>query len=147
MKIIPITYRTACEFVNTKHRHHKAPQGHKFSIGLGNQNGDLIGVAMVGRPVSRMLDDGFTVEVIRLATLGDKNACSMLYGACWRAAKAMGYKKIVTYILETEPGVSLRASGWVLENHTAGQVWNRPSRHRSQKSPYQLLNKQRWAKK
>ncbi len=124
MKLKPISFRKACDFVTKVHRHHKPPRGHKFSISVVNDDDEIIGVAIVGRPVSRVLDDGFTAEVIRLATDGTKNACSMLYGASWRASKGMGYTKIVTYILESESGVSLRASGWSFDGMTkGGRYW------------------------
>lgn len=111
MKIIPITFKTACEFVAKLHRHNKPPVGHKFSIGL--QNGDvLVGVAMAGRPIARHFDDGFTIEVNRTCTDGTANANSMLYGAVWRAAKAMGYIRAITYTQADETGISLRAAGW-----------------------------------
>lgn len=97
-------------------------QGHKFSIGC-SENGKLVGVVIVGRPVSRHLDNGVTLEVTRLCTDGTKNACSMLYGAAARAAKAMGYKKIITYILESESGVSLKAAGWQCFGITGGKQW------------------------
>ncbi len=92
----PVTLAQANEFVAQHHRHHKPVVGHKFSIGC-TLNGELVGVAIVGRPVSRYLDDGLTLEVNRLCTDGTKNACSMLYAAAWRAARAIGYRKIVTY--------------------------------------------------
>lgn len=121
MKVIPVTYKQASEFVNLYHRHHSASQGCKFCIGLvGEGENNLIGVAICGRPVARKLDDGFTLEINRVCTLGAKNSCSMLYGACCRIAKAMGYKKIITYILESENGASLRASNFLLENENCG---------------------------
>ena len=144
MKLKPITFRMACHYVKLIHRHHKAPQGHKFSIGAVDDNEKLVGVAMVGRPVSRTWDDGYTAEVIRLATDGTKNVCSMLYGASWRCAKAMGYTQIITYILDNEPGTSLKASGWKLDGQVQGRTWNRPSRLRIDKTPVQTQNKQRW---
>ena len=98
MEIRPITFREASDFINKNHRHHKATVGHKFSIGL-YESDKLIGCAVCGRPVSRYYDDGFTCEINRLCTDGTKNACSMLYGACCRIAKEMGYKKIITYIV------------------------------------------------
>lgn len=119
MEIIPITYKQASDFVNENHRHHSASQGCKFCIGLQKQD-KLIGVAMCGRPVARKLDDGFTLEINRVCTLGDKNACSMLYGACCRIAKAMGYKKVITYILESENGTSLKASNFICEETNVG---------------------------
>lgn len=91
MNIAPITFKEACAFVAENHRHNKPPRGHKFSIGLRNA-GELIGVAMAGRPVARHFDDGVTLEVNRTCTDGSKNANSMLYGAVWRAARAMGYQ-------------------------------------------------------
>ena len=96
---------------DSHHRHHKPVIGHKFSIGC-EQDGTLVGVVITGRPVSRYLDNGLTLEVTRLCTTGEKNACSMLYAAAARAAKAMGYHKIITYTLETESGSSIRAAGW-----------------------------------
>jgi hypothetical protein len=108
--IVPVTMRQACAFVAEHHRHNKPPRGHKFSIGL-SKDGVLVGVAMAGRPVSRHLDDGLTIEVNRTCTIGDKNANSMLYGAVWRAARAMGYRRLVTYSQADESGVSLRAAG------------------------------------
>ncbi len=116
------------------HRHHKPVVGHRFSIGavLG---GELVGVAIVGRPVARMRDDGLTVEITRLCTDGTKNACSFLYGACARAAFALGFKRIGTYILATEPGTSLTATGWRMIGETKGGSWSRPSRGRTDKHP------------
>lgn len=111
--IIPITFKKACEFVTSLHRHNKAPRGHKFSIGLVNEEKQLVGVAMAGRPVSRHFDNGLTLEVNRTCTDGTKNANSMLYGAIWRAAKAMGYVRCITYTQSEETGASLRAAGWV----------------------------------
>ena len=90
---------------------------------------------MTGRPVARLLDDGYTAEVTRLCTDGIKNGCSFLYAAAARTAKAMGYTKIITYILESEDGASLRASGWVYEGIRGGGSWNRPNRQRTDKSP------------
>jgi hypothetical protein len=112
MTIVPITFRKACEFVALLHRHNKPPRGHKFSIGLENE-GNLVGVAMAGRPVARHFDDGLTLEVNRTCTDGTANANSMLYGAIWRAGKAMGYKRCITYTQHDESGASLRAAGWV----------------------------------
>ena len=110
LTLTPVTLATANAFVNAHHRHHKATAGHKFSIGCAKE-GELVGVAIVGRPVSRYLDDGWTLEVNRLCTTGEKNACSILYAASARAAKAMGYRKIITYTLDSESGSSLRAAG------------------------------------
>ena len=103
----PVSLSEANSFVAEHHRHHKPVRGHKFSLGC-MVDGQLVGVAIVGRPVSRYLDDGLTLEVNRLCTDGTQNACSFLYGAAARAARTMGYQKIITYILDTENGVSLR---------------------------------------
>lgn len=112
MEIVPITLKAAKAFVAEHHRHNKPPTGHKFSIGL-EKEGELVGVATAGRPVARAFDDGRTIEVNRTCTLGDKNANSMLYGAVWRCAKAMGYLRAITYTQADETGASLRAVGWV----------------------------------
>lgn len=116
LTLIPVSLDEANGFVCRWHRHHGGVAGHKFSIGLMQDRGtgtvELVGVAIVGRPVSRMLDDGLTLEVYRVATDGTKDACSRLYGACRRATFALGFKKLVTYTLTTEPGTSLRAAGW-----------------------------------
>ena len=133
-EIIPLNLRDANRFIAAHHRHHGPVHGHKFSIGL-LRNDALIGVAIVGRPVARAIDDGLTGEVTRLCTNGAENACSRLYSACWRAAKAMGYRRIITYILASESGTSLKASGWKLISHTRGDTWNRPNRRRADKHP------------
>ena len=101
LRLKPISLRDANEYVRQHHRHHKPVAGHKFSIGC-EADSELVGVIIAGRPVSRYLDDGFTLEVTRLCTNGAKNACSFLYGAAARAAAAMGYKRIITYTLESE---------------------------------------------
>ena len=113
MKIVPVTFKEASAFVKRWHRHNKPPRGHKFSIGL-QADGYLVGVAMCGRPISRHFDDGLTIEVNRTCTDGYPNANSALYGACWRAAKAMGYRRIITYTQQDESGSSLKAAGFVL---------------------------------
>jgi hypothetical protein len=130
MRIIPITFKKACEFVKEFHRHNKPPVGHKFSIGLENNN-QLIGVAMAGRPVARHFDDGLTLEVNRTCTDGTKNANSMLYGAVWRAAKAMGYVRCITYTQAEECGSSLRAAGWIkVKELPSREGWDCRSRPR-----------------
>lgn len=111
--IVPVTWRAACEFVDANHRHHAAPRGCKWALGVADETGKLRGVALCGRPVSRALDDGLTIEVNRTATDGCPNANSALYGACWRVATAMGYRRIVTYTQDGETGASLRAAGMV----------------------------------
>ena len=122
LEIVPMTLREANAFVEQKHRHHGKVVGHKFSIGLSNGE-EIVGVAIVGRPVSRYLDNGLTLEVTRLCTTGEKNACSMLYSAAARAAKAIGYRKIITYTLDTEAGASIRAAGWTCMGQAGGKRW------------------------
>lgn len=122
LELMPCDYATAKQFVGENHRHNKPPAGHKFSIACYD-GGRLCGVCMVGRPVGRFLDDGLTLEVNRCCTDGTYNACSMLYGAACRAAKALGYKRIITYTLESEPGTSLRASNWTCDGSAGGKRW------------------------
>jgi hypothetical protein len=130
IRIIPITLKTANNFVTKHHRHHSKAQGCKFCVGVVDDNGLLRGVAIVGRPVSRFLDNGLTAEVTRLCTDGYKNACSFLYSACARIAKLMGFDRIITYILAAEKGTSLKASGWIRDGICGGGNWNVPSRPR-----------------
>lgn len=134
LELQPIAYDEACEYVRQYHRHHIPPQGHKFSIAVSDEE-KVVGVVMVGRPVSRHVDNGRTLEVIRCCTDGTKNAASMLYAAAWRAARAMGYRRLVTYTLMEEPGTSLRAAGWKALYQTSGGSWNVPSRPRVDKHP------------
>lgn len=121
-------------FVEAHHRHHKPVIGHLFSLGAV-LDGKLVGVAIVGRPVARMRDDGATAEVTRLCTDGTRNACSFLYGAAARAAFALGFRRIGTYILKSEDGISLKASGWRLIGETKGGSWSRTDRPRDDKHP------------
>jgi hypothetical protein len=129
MNVSPITLKEARAYVGRVHRHHKPPQGGLFAIAAA-EGEDVVGVVIVGRPVARHLDDGFTAEVTRLASDGSKNACSMLYAAAWRAARAMGYQKLVTYTLQTEPGTSLRAAGFRVVGEVTKRSWHTPSRPR-----------------
>ena len=135
LRLQPISLKEANAFVAQHHRHHKPVVGHKFSISCVDENGSLHGVAIVGRPVSRYLDDGLSLEVNRLCTDGTKNACSMLYSAAWRAARAMGYKHIYTYILETESGTSLRAAGWNCDGQAGGKNWTGERRRQEEMFP------------
>lgn len=129
-----ISFADAAEYVTKFHRHHIKPVGHKFS--LAAMDGErLCGVVIVGRPVSRMRDDGMTLEVTRLCTDGTRNACSFLYGAAARAAFALGYRRIGTYIVKSEPGTSLKAAGWKLIGERGGGSWSVPSRPRTDKHP------------
>ncbi len=158
MIAIPIELKAAQAYINQYHRHHQAAHRDKFRIATSNDGKDIIGVIQVGRPVSRVLDDGHTLEVLRLCTTGDKNVCSFLYSRACRIAKEMGYTKMITYILETETGASLRASGWVCEvDGVGGSDWNVPSRPREvialqmslfeEKPKYPIgQKKQRWCK-
>jgi len=137
IKLIPIFQDEAKAFVQQHHRHHKAPIGSIFQIGASVDN-KVVGVVIVGRPVARKLQDGYTAEVTRLCTDGTKNVCSKLYAAAWRAAKAMGYRRLITYILESERGTSLRAAGWKEIGRAGGLSWNVPSRPRVDKCPTQM---------
>ena len=141
LAVVPVTLREARAFVSAHHRHHRAPQGGLFAVAVAVDT-DVRGVAIVGRPVARMLDDGWTAEVTRVATLGDRNACSMLYGAAWRAARALGWRKLVTYTLKEEGGGSLRASGWTCLGEAGGGSWSRVERARVDTHPTQ--GKLRW---
>ncbi len=138
LHLTPVSLAQANAFVAEYHRHHKPVTGHKFSIGCAAADGALVGVAIVGRPVSRYLDDGLTLEVTRLCTTGAKNACSMLYGAAARAAKAIGYQKIITYTLDTESGASLRAAGWACAGLAGGKRWTGQRRPAADLYPAQL---------
>ena len=120
LKIVPVTLATANRFVDRLHRHSRPTVGHKFSVGVATDDGELRGVAIVGRPVARHLDDGRAVEVLRLCTDGTRNACSMLYGAARRAARAMGHSPVYTYTLPEEGGASLRAAGFRIDRADAG---------------------------
>lgn len=131
MKVVPITLKQANAFVIQKHRHHGKVQGCKFCIGAVDNNGELRCVAITGRPVSRYLDNGTTAEITRLCTDGYKNACSFLYAACVRVAKEMGYRKVITYILISENGASLKAAGWLEQGVCGGGNWNVKSRPRN----------------
>ncbi len=132
--LVPLTLDDANTFVDIHHRHHKPVVGHKFSIGVV-WDVNVVGVAIIGRPVSRVRDDGFTLEVTRLCTDGTKDACSFLYGAAARACFALGYRRIGTYIAAHEPGTTLKAAGWRLIGETKGRSWDAPNRPRVDKTP------------
>lgn len=112
LHIVPCDIHDAKRYVELHHRHHKAPLGAKFALAVADEQGTVRGVALVGRPVARMIQDGWTLEVVRLATDGAKNACSALYAASWRVTRALGYRRLVTYVLSTESGTSVKAAGW-----------------------------------
>ena len=122
MNLVPITRLEAKAYIDTHHRHLRSSLGGVFQI-AAQENGEIVGVVMVGRPISRVMDDSWTLEVNRLATDGTKNCCSMLYGASWRATKALGYRKLITYTLASEPGTSLRAAGWSVVGELRGRLW------------------------
>lgn len=146
LRIVPIELSEANALVKRWHRHHKEAQGHRFSIGVyDTKKQELVGAAIVGRPVARLVNWRTTVEVVRLVSDGTKNACSILYAASARVAKELGYEKIQTYILDTETGVSLLASGWHCEaiSTGGGNGWHsRPGRRDDQPKN----TKQRWVK-
>lgn len=132
LHLVPVRSRDARAFVAMWHRHHPAPAGQLFAVGAADETGVLHAVAIVGRPVARHYDNGVTAEVTRVATDGTKNANSMLYAACWRAASALGYQRLITYTQAGESGASLRAARWrVIASRPARPGWNRPSRPRT----------------
>jgi hypothetical protein len=140
--LVPLTLREANAFVAAHHRHHKPTRGCRFVVGAA-RDGEVVGVAIVGRPVARGLQDGWTAEVTRLCVIASaRNVCSMLYGACWRAARAIGYRKLVTYTLPEEGGASLRGAGWTLIGEAGGGSWSCASRPRVDTHP--LQGKLRW---
>ena len=157
LEIKPISLKDANAYVEANHRHHRKTQGHKFSLGVYD-GGELHGVAIVGRPLSRYLDDGMTLEVLRLCTDGTYNACSILYARAARIAKDMGYSRIITYILEEEHGTSLKASGWICEeSNVGGGSWEDCTRRIDdrtyvqmtlfqEREKYPIGKKQRWSK-
>ena len=135
LTIAPITFAEACAFVDDNHRHHRAPTGHKFSIAVTDPDGVVHGVACIGRPSAAALQNGLTLEVTRTATDGTPNANSMLYGAAWRAAKALGYRRLITYTQEGESGASLRAAGWrIVAELRPRKGWDAPGRRRVNKN-------------
>lgn len=145
LELVPVKFGMANSFVHARHRHSDTvdPRRHICSIGLADENG-LRGVAIVTRPVARGLQDGRTAEVARLCTDGVKNGCSMLYGAAWRAARALGYRRLVTYTLARESGASLRASGWRCVAAVKGREWSCRSRPREEMGGAQCEPKLRW---
>lgn len=149
LELVPLSLREANDFVEQYHRHNgrTTRDGGKFAIGAGTENG-LAGVAIVGRPLARLLNDGYTAEVLRLCVQPEqpKNVCSMLYSACWRAWRAMGGRKLVTYTLQTESGASLRGAGWKIVGEVKGGAWHRENRAREWQ-PIYGQKKFRWEAK
>lgn len=141
--VVPLTRTEAQVFVDAHHRHHKAHVSDIFRIGAA-VGGEVIGVAVVGRPMARALCDGWTVEVVRLCVsdAAPRNACSWLYARAWRAAQALGYKKMITYTLPEEGGASLRGAGWRCIGQAGGGSWGRPCRPRVDTHPLQV--KMKW---
>lgn len=147
-ELLTVSLKDANAYVEALHRHSKPVRGHKFSLSAWRMSkemndGQMVGVAICGRPIARMLDDGQTIEVLRLCTDGSVNACSFLYGACRRAAKALGYKRIITYTKADEGGASLRASGFVEKGRTTARAWDCPSRPRDA-DHHELSERIRW---
>ena len=142
LRIVPSQLDEAQAFVKRHHRHHGAVAGHKFSLAVADEADVVRGVAIVGRPSARMLDDGMSLEVLRVATDGCPNACSALYGACRRAAFALGYTRLLTYTLIDESGASLSGAGWKCIGEAGGGSWSRRERPRVDKHP--LQQKIRW---
>lgn len=142
MNLCPITISEAKVFIAEHHRHHAPPVSALFCV-AAELRGQIVAVAAIGRPVARALQDGYTAEVTRLCALeGQRNACSMLYGAAWRACRALGYRRLVTYTLPQEGGASLRGAGWRCVGEVGGGSWSRSSRPRVNKHP--LQTKLRW---
>lgn len=141
LEIVPTTRDEAMCFLDEHHRHHGRPLGYIFAVAVAE--GDKVcGVSMVGRPVARRLQDGWTAEVLRLCTDGTRNACSKLLSASWRAAQALGYRRLVTYTLPEEGGASLRGAGWRCVGKAGGGSWSRRNRPRVDTHP--LQEKLRW---
>jgi hypothetical protein len=136
LDVVPITLRAARTYVDQHHRHHPAPPGGLFAAAVFDTEDQIRGVIIVGRPVARHYQDGRTAEVTRCCTDGARNACSMLYAAAWRAARALGYRRLITYTQAGESGASLRAAGWrVIAQRPPHAGWDRPSRPRGSAHP------------
>jgi hypothetical protein len=145
LKIVPAELKEANAFVDVNHRHHKPVQGHRFSIGV-SKGEVIVGYATVGRPVSRCVNHHEVLEVTRLVTDGTPNACSKLYSACARIGKGMGYKKMQTYILDSEPGTSLRAAGWKFDGYASPSSFSMSRKDNIERKIDTLGKKQRWVK-
>jgi hypothetical protein len=146
-----MTLTEANAFVRARHRHHSPVVGYRFAIGAAVDD-KLVGVVIVGRPVAAKTNAGRVAEVTRLCTDGTKNACSFLYAAAARAAKAMGYERVQTFILASESGISLRASGWIYDGTTPGKAWEHSQARQlflsgsTRINDHPLGEKQRWIK-
>ena len=132
LELVPTTLEEAKLFVEHHHRHHRPPLSGLFAVACASE-GDVVGVAIVGRPVARELQDGFTAEVTRVCTIDapeSRHAASKLYAACWRASRALGYRRLITYTLSSENGASLRGAGWRVVGELKGRSWDMPGRPR-----------------
>jgi L-amino acid N-acyltransferase YncA len=136
LELVPLGLDEANAFVNKHHRHYAGRVGHKFSIGVA-EDGTVRGVIIAGRPNARGADDGYTLEVLRCCTDGVKNGCSMLYGAAWRAARALGYRRLITYISVNETGASVYAANFRCVGEVRGRSWNCEARPRVDVNPKQ----------
>lgn len=146
LQIVPISLQEANQFIKGHHRHHRPKtNGYRFCIGVADDE-KIVGVAIIGNPVARHLCDGWTLEVNRTCTDGTRNANSMLYGAAWKAARALGYKKLITYTLPEEGGASLRGAGWTCLGLAGGGTWNRPNCDRPRVDLHPLQQKIKWEK-
>lgn len=143
LELVPVTISDAIEFVNCEHRHLKAPPSALAAISAA-LDGTIVGVALLGRPIARLADDGWTCEITRLCTDGTRNAGSFLYGRAWRLAQSLGYRNLITYTLPSEPGTSLKAAGYRRIGPAGGGRWSRASRPRVDLHP--LQQKIRWEK-
>ena len=143
LSVIPITGHEANDFIKNFHRHNKPVRGQRFSIGASTDK--LVGVAIVGRPIARLLQDGLTAEITRVCVVdtAPKGTCSFLYGRCWRIWQQMGGKRLVTYTLQEESGASLRGAGWKIMGKNKGGGWDRKERKRDWQPIYGQL-KFRW---
>jgi hypothetical protein len=143
LTVVPCSVERANAYIEAVHRHHGLSVHGVLAVAVADETGLVRGVAMLGRPVARLLDDGCTLEVCRVATDGCANACSALYGAARRVAKELGYARVITYIRADESGVSLKASGWIFESSTTGRSWNTPSRPR-RPDRTEVIDRSRW---
>lgn len=146
LHVIPLELSEANGLVAKWHRHHRPAQGHRFSLGAITADGELVGAAIIGRPVARLAGSPRDVlEVVRLVTNGTDNACSILYAAAARAGRAMGYRRIQTYVLNSESGTSLRAAGWTDEGEAGGGQWKHTD-GKARRTDQPTETKRRWAK-
>lgn len=143
LRPVPCTVQRAREIVGGLHRHHGPSTSALYAAAVATEDGTVVGVALIGRPVARLLDDGWTLEVTRVATDGTPNACSALYGIARRLAAALGYARLITYTRADEPGSSPRAAGLVDEGPIRARSWDRPGRRRTDKT--EIVQRRRWS--